>query len=39
MEMLGHSAIGVTMSTYSHVASELAREAVDRLEAAMWGDS
>jgi integrase len=36
MEMLGHSQISVTMNTYAHVAPEIAREAADRTEGALW---
>lgn len=38
MEILGHSQIGVTMNTYSHVAPELNRAAVQRIENALWPD-
>ena len=31
METLGHSAIAVTMNTYSHVLPSLQREAADRM--------
>jgi len=33
MEMLGHSQIGLTMNTYSHVIPALKREAADQMEA------
>jgi len=32
MEVLGHSEIGMTMTTYSHVIPELRRDAADRME-------
>jgi integrase len=32
MEVLGHSEIGVTMNTYTHVLPELRREAADALD-------
>lgn len=32
MEVLGHSEIGMTMNTYSHVIPELRRDAADRME-------
>jgi len=32
MEVLGHSQIGLTMNTYSHVIPELRREAADRMD-------
>jgi integrase len=32
MEILGHSDIGLTMNTYSHVVPELQRDAADRME-------
>jgi integrase len=32
MEVLGHSQIGLTMNTYSHVIPELGREAADRID-------
>ena len=31
MEILGHSQIGITMDTYSHVVPALAQDAVDRV--------
>ena len=37
MEILGHSQIGLTMNTYSHVAPELSRAAAERMAAALWG--
>jgi integrase len=37
MEILGHSQISVTMNPYAHVAPEIAREAADRIEGALWG--
>lgn len=36
MEILGHSQIGVTLNTYSHVATDLARAATTRIEEALW---
>lgn len=33
MELLGHSQIGLTMNTYSHVIPSLEREAADRMNA------
>jgi integrase len=36
MEILGHSQIGLTLGTYSHVGRELARDAADRVGAALW---
>ncbi len=38
MEILGHSQISVTLNTYAHVAPEIAREAAQRVEGALWGD-
>jgi integrase len=35
METLGHSQIGLTMNTYSHVIPALQREAADRMEAVL----
>jgi integrase len=32
MEILGHSAISLTMNTYSHVSSALQREAAGRMD-------
>ena len=32
MDVLGHSQIGLTMNTYSHVIPELRREAADRMD-------
>ena len=37
MEILGHSQIGLTLGTYSHVMPELARDAADRMGEALWG--
>jgi len=39
MEMLGHSQISTTANIYAHVAPELTRDAADRMEAALWGQS
>lgn len=36
MEVLGHSRIGLTLDTYSHVGVELARDAIDRVAAVLW---
>lgn len=33
METLGHSQIGLTLNTYSHVSPELSRSAADRVQA------
>lgn len=38
MEILGHSQVGLTLNTYSHVAPELARDAAERMGAALWDD-
>lgn len=32
MEVLGHSEVGMTLNTYSHVVPQLRREAADRME-------
>ncbi len=32
MELLGHSQIGITLNTYTHVDPELNRDAAERLE-------
>lgn len=37
MEILGHSEIGVTMNTYTHVVPELRREAADALDEMLGG--
>jgi integrase len=37
MELLGHSDIRTTLNVYTHVAPELAREAVRSLDAALRG--
>jgi len=37
MEIMGHSQIGLTLGTYSHVASELSTDAADRMGATLWG--
>lgn len=36
MQVLGHSQITLTLGTYSHVVPELAKEAADRMAAALW---
>ncbi len=36
MEILGHSQIGVTLNTYSHVTPDLARAATASIEEALW---
>jgi integrase len=38
MEILGHSQISVTLNTYAHVAPEIARDAAQRVDGALWGD-
>jgi hypothetical protein len=35
MEMLGHSSIGLTMNTYSHVIPSLRGEAAIQMESAL----
>jgi integrase len=37
MELLGHSQIGLTLNTYSHVLPQLGRDAADRMEAVLAG--
>ena len=37
MQILGHSQIGLTLGTYSHVVPELADEAAERMGTALWG--
>ena len=37
MDILGHSQISLTLGTYSHVVSELAQEAAERMGDALWG--
>lgn len=39
MQVLGHSQIGLTLGTYSHVVPELAQEAAARMAAALWDPS
>lgn len=36
MQILGHSQIQLTLGTYSHVVPELAQEAADRIQSALW---
>ena len=36
--VLGHSAIALTMNTYSHVAPEVSREAAERMARMLWLD-
>ena len=38
MEMLGHSQIGITMNTYSHVMPAQLMAAADAMTTALWGD-
>jgi integrase len=38
MELLGHSQMRTTTDTYSHVMPALAKEAADRMGAALWGN-
>lgn len=38
MEILGHSQIGLTLGTYSHVVPEMRRDAADRIGDALWGN-
>lgn len=37
MQVLGHSQITLTLGTYSHVVPELADEAAEHMDAALWG--
>ncbi len=37
MEILGHSEIGLTMNTYSHVVPSLVREAADKIDVVFGG--
>jgi integrase len=39
MELLGHSRIGITMDTYSHVIPSLMREAADKMDQILAGSS
>jgi integrase len=38
MELLGHSQMSITSDLYSHVAPEVAREAVSAIDAARWAE-
>jgi integrase len=38
MEILGHSQISVTLNLYSHVAPEVADEAAERMQGALWAE-
>jgi integrase len=38
MEVLGHSQIGITMNTYSHVMPTQLTQAASAMETALWGD-
>jgi len=38
MQTLGHSQIGITLNTYSHVSPELSRSAADRMQALLGED-
>jgi integrase len=37
MQILGHSQIGLTLGTYSHMVPELAADAAARMDTALWG--
>ena len=37
MEVLGHSEVGMTLNTYSHVIPELRRDAADRMDNVLMG--
>jgi hypothetical protein len=37
MEIPGHSQIGLTLGTYSHVATEVAEDAARLMGEALWG--
>jgi integrase len=37
MEILGHSQVGLTLGTYSHVAVEVRQDAAQRMGTALWG--
>jgi integrase len=39
MELLGHSQIAVTMNTYSHVSTDMSREAVTRMQSLLGRSS
>ena len=39
MQVLGHSQIGVTMDTYSHVIDELRREAAGKMDALLAAEA
>lgn len=39
MEVLGHSQISITLNTYTHVAPDLSRDAADRMQLLLTGDS
>jgi integrase len=36
MQILGHSQVSLTLGTYSHVVPEIARDAAERIGAALW---
>ena len=38
MQTLGHSQIGITLNTYSHISPELSRSAADRMQALLSED-
>lgn len=37
MELLGHSQIGLTMDTYTHIMPDLKREAAEAMSEVLWG--
>ena len=39
METLGHSQISLTLNTYSHVTMPLQREAADRMNTLLGGET
>lgn len=38
MDVLGHSEIGVTMNTYTHVLADLRHDAADAIDSILGGD-
>jgi hypothetical protein len=38
MQILGHSQIGLTLGTYSHVVPELANDAADKMAKVYWSE-
>ena len=39
MEILGHAQISTTLNIYTHIGSELQKDAAERMAASLWADA